>query len=113
MSKTFEETLSTDQINQLGSNVRREIDETRQPAADSLEKAANVLHEQAEHLPVGRAAAHNAAGKIQGAAEYIRRNELGEMMADVKALIRKYPGRSLAAAALAGFFIGRAFIPED
>ncbi|HEY2013926.1 MAG TPA: hypothetical protein VGH38_10525 [Bryobacteraceae bacterium] len=51
--------------------------------------------------------ARSAVEKFDSAVEYVRGHEMDEMMNDVRRLIRRAPGQSIAAAAVAGFIVGR------
>jgi ElaB/YqjD/DUF883 family membrane-anchored ribosome-binding protein len=44
-----------------------------------------------------------AADKVEETADYIRRTDFSAMAADVQGLVRRYPGSSLALAAVFGF----------
>jgi ElaB/YqjD/DUF883 family membrane-anchored ribosome-binding protein len=92
------------------------IDQQREHAARGLVKVASVLHEKADDIPFGEKAsrvAHATADRFEDAADYIREHPLGAMMKDVEGFVRRYPGQSIAAAIIAGFFIGRLFHHED
>jgi ElaB/YqjD/DUF883 family membrane-anchored ribosome-binding protein len=101
---------------EYGKAVQNKIDETRAPAADSLQSAASKLHETAEGLPGGEkvtSLAHATADKIQATAEYVRDHDVKAMMTDVEHVVRRHPGQSLLIAAAVGFLLGRAFKSED
>ena len=44
----------------------------------------------------------------QTTAEYLREHDTRAMLEDLEAVVRRYPGQALAAAAVIGFFAGRA-----
>jgi ElaB/YqjD/DUF883 family membrane-anchored ribosome-binding protein len=95
---------------QVGRNVRAKIEETRGPAAQKLRNAASALHGKANQLPGGETMAgmaHKTADTMQATAEYVRKHNLENMVADVDTFVRKRPGKSLLAAVAAGFLIGR------
>jgi ElaB/YqjD/DUF883 family membrane-anchored ribosome-binding protein len=61
----------------------------------------------------GRKAAEQIDGRLEATANYLREHDLKEMVTDVQELAKKYPGQSLAAAAIVGFLIGRLFRSND
>ena len=78
-------------------------------AADTFESTASTLHERGERLAsTTSSAVHKTADKIQNAAEYLRQHDTRAMLGDFEDLVRRYPGQALAAAAVIGFFAGRA-----
>jgi len=80
-------------------------------AANSLDRAASTVHEQAEQLPGGpkvKEFAHAAADRLSTTADYMRSHDATRMMADVEALVKDNPGPALAVAAAIGFLFGRA-----
>ncbi len=105
-----------DKVSDLGRTAADKIDENRGAAAGGLEKAASALHEKAESLPGGEkvtSLAHATADKLNSTADYVREHDVNRMMADVETLVKNNPGRSLLAAAVIGFLVGRAFSSND
>jgi ElaB/YqjD/DUF883 family membrane-anchored ribosome-binding protein len=51
---------------------------------------------------------HTTADKIQSAADYLRENDARAMLDDAAEWVRRYPAQTLVAAAVLGFFAGRA-----
>jgi ElaB/YqjD/DUF883 family membrane-anchored ribosome-binding protein len=103
-------------VSDLGRTAADKIDEHRDATASGIEKASSALHEKAESLPGGdkvSGLAHATADKLSSTAEYVREHDVNSMMADVEALVKKNPGRSLLAAAVVGFLLGRAFSSND
>lgn len=103
-------------VSNFGRTAAQKIDESRNSAADGLDKAASGLHGVAENLPGGEtisSAAHAAADRVSSTAAYVRERDLGKMMADVEALVKNNPGPSLLAAGLLGFILGRALSRND
>jgi hypothetical protein len=47
----------------------------------------------------------NAFAKVKAAADYLRETELTAMAEDVKEIVKRYPGWSIAAAAVVGFLL--------
>jgi ElaB/YqjD/DUF883 family membrane-anchored ribosome-binding protein len=56
--------------------------------------------------------AHTAADRLNTTADYVRRNDVNRMMADVETLVKNNPGPSLLIAAAFGFLVGRAVIRD-
>jgi len=94
----------------FGRKAADRIDSQRQPVADTLNRTASTLHQQGDNAA---SVAHTTADKLQVAADYVRGNDLKAMMGDVQDLAKRYPGQSLAAAAIVGFLLGRLFRSTD
>jgi ElaB/YqjD/DUF883 family membrane-anchored ribosome-binding protein len=86
---------ASQKVSEFGRKATEKIDESRFAAAGALDKAAGQLSETAPSV----------AEKVKGAAEYVRQTELTAMAEDVKDIVKRYPGRSLVAAAVAGFLL--------
>jgi ElaB/YqjD/DUF883 family membrane-anchored ribosome-binding protein len=81
------------------------LPDTRATTADGLETAASPLHKGAESLPSDAVSglAHSAADRLSTTADYVRRNDVNRMVADVETLVKNNPGLSLGIAAAFGF----------
>jgi ElaB/YqjD/DUF883 family membrane-anchored ribosome-binding protein len=86
------------------------IDDSRESAAGALGKTASSLHSGGDKLS---GVAHSAADKIQATADYVRRTDLKGMAEDVQDIVKRYPGQSLAAAAILGFLVARGLRRSD
>jgi ElaB/YqjD/DUF883 family membrane-anchored ribosome-binding protein len=96
-------------VSDLGRKAGDKIDEQRVRAADTFESAASTLHERGDRLTSTTSnAMHKTADKIQNAADYLREHDTRAMLGDLEEVVRRYPGQTLAAAAVIGFFAGRA-----
>ena len=105
-----------DKVSSLGRTAADKIDENRGAAAGGLEKAASAIHEKADSLPGGEkvtSMAHATAEKLSSTADYVRDHDVSTMMSDVETVVKNNPGRSLLAAAVVGFLVGRAFTSND
>jgi ElaB/YqjD/DUF883 family membrane-anchored ribosome-binding protein len=105
-----------DKISDLGRATADKIDENRDAAASGLQHAASALHENAESLPGGEkvsSVAHATAETLSSTADYVRDHDVNRMMADIETLVKNNPGRSLLAAGVIGFLVGRAFSSND
>lgn len=93
-----------DKVSDIGRKTVERIDYSRQSAADALDQTASSLHSGGDKLS---GAAHSAADGLQGAANYVRQTDVKGMANDVVELVKRYPGPSLAAAAVLGFLVAR------
>jgi ElaB/YqjD/DUF883 family membrane-anchored ribosome-binding protein len=57
--------------------------------------------------------AHAAAEHMSSTADYVREHDVDGMMKDVETLVKNNPGRSLLAAAVIGFLLGKTFSSSD
>ncbi|MDP9337282.1 MAG: hypothetical protein M3P45_00275 [Acidobacteriota bacterium] len=99
-----------DRVNDFGRKTADKIDASREPAAASLNRTASALHAQSDRVA---GAAHATADKLQATADYVRDHDFKEMAADVTDLVKRYPGQSLAAAAVLGFLLARVMRSSD
>jgi hypothetical protein len=96
----------------MSERVGARAEQARTTAAGGLDRAAGTLDEQAASLPGGArvaSAAHSAANALSSSADYIREHDLGDMMEDLRDVVKNNPGPALLGAAALGFLIGRAF----
>ena len=93
-----------EKVSDLGRKAADKFDESRESAAGALDQTASSLHSSGDKLS---GAAHSAADKIQAGADYVRQTDLKGMADDVQDLVKRYPGQSLAAAAILGFLVAR------
>lgn len=99
-----------EKVAEIGRRAVDKIDAQREPTASALGQTASALHDKGN---MAANVAHRTAEKIQATADYIRENDVKSMANDVGSLVRRYPGASLAAAAVAGFLVARAFRSND
>jgi ElaB/YqjD/DUF883 family membrane-anchored ribosome-binding protein len=98
----------------LGRKAGDKLDEQRVRAASTFDSTASALHEGGDRLAsTASNAAHATANKMHAAADYLRDHDARAMMEDLEGLVRRYPGQALAAAAVVGFFAGRALRNGD
>ena len=71
-------------------------------ATDAKEKVTELGRDAAGQLSE---VAQTATDKVKAAAEYLRQTELTAMAEDVKGIVKRYPGWSIAAAAVVGFLL--------
>jgi ElaB/YqjD/DUF883 family membrane-anchored ribosome-binding protein len=88
-----------ERVTDFGRKTADKIDASRGPAADSLNRTAS--------------ASHATADKLQATADYVRDHDFKEMAEDVTELVKRYPGQSLAAAAILGFLLARVMRSND
>jgi ElaB/YqjD/DUF883 family membrane-anchored ribosome-binding protein len=82
--------------------VKKQVSET---ATDTKEKLSDLGRDAAGQLSE---VAQSAADKVKAAADYLRQTELTAMAEDVKEIVKRYPGWSIAAAAVVGFLLAHA-----
>jgi ElaB/YqjD/DUF883 family membrane-anchored ribosome-binding protein len=99
-----------EKVTEFGRKTADKIDDSRESAAGVLDKTASSLHSGGDKLS---GVAHSAADKIQATADYVRRTDLKGMAADVQDIVKRYPGQSLAAAAILGFLVARSLRRSD
>jgi ElaB/YqjD/DUF883 family membrane-anchored ribosome-binding protein len=95
-----------ERVADFGRRAADRIDGSRHSAAGALDRTASSLHTGGEQIS---GVAHSAASRIQATADYVRQTDLKGMADDVQDLIKRYPGQSLAAAAILGFLVARGF----
>jgi ElaB/YqjD/DUF883 family membrane-anchored ribosome-binding protein len=90
---------SQESMGGAAAGVKRQISET---AADVKEKLTEIGGTAAGQLSE---VAQSATDKVKAAADYLRQTELKAMTEDVKDIVKRYPGWTLAAAAVVGFLL--------
>lgn len=101
---------STVDASEMSQTPGDPIDAKRGAAAGGLDSAAAALEGKAESLPGGEKvakAAHVAADAVGTAADYVRGNNVKNILADVQRIVKNNPGPALLAAAALGFLIAR------
>jgi ElaB/YqjD/DUF883 family membrane-anchored ribosome-binding protein len=91
-------------LNDLGRKTADRIDGSRESTANALAWTATSLHSRTDKMSQ---LAHSAADRIQVGANYLRERDVERIVEDVRGVVKKYPGRSLAVAAILGFLIAR------
>jgi ElaB/YqjD/DUF883 family membrane-anchored ribosome-binding protein len=86
------------------ASLHSRTDKMSQLAHSRTDKMSQLAHSQTDKISQ---LAHSAADRIQVGADYLRERDVGRIMEDVRELVRKHPGRSLAAAMILGFLIAR------
>jgi ElaB/YqjD/DUF883 family membrane-anchored ribosome-binding protein len=93
-----------EKIADFGRQTIDTIDASRPAAAQALSQTASSLHSGGDQISN---VAHSTADSIQATADYVRNTDLKGMANDVQDLVKRYPGQSLAAAAVLGFLVAR------
>jgi hypothetical protein len=88
------------------TSLHSRTDKMSRLAHSATEKTATSLHSQTDKMSK---LAHSAADRIQVGADYLRKRDVERIMDDVRGLVKKYPGRSLAVAGISVFLIVRLF----
>jgi hypothetical protein len=92
--KKFQESMGA-----AAAGVKKQVSET---AVEAKEKLTDLGRDAAGQLSE---AAQTATDKVKATADYLRETELTAMAEDVKDIVKRYPGWSLAAAAAVGFLL--------
>jgi ElaB/YqjD/DUF883 family membrane-anchored ribosome-binding protein len=79
---------SQESMGAAAAGVKQQISET---AADAKQKVTDL--------------AESATDKVKAASDYLRQTELTAMAEDVKEIVKRYPGWSLAVAAVVGVLL--------
>jgi ElaB/YqjD/DUF883 family membrane-anchored ribosome-binding protein len=90
---------SQESMGAAASGMKKQISET---TADAKEKLTELGRDAAGQLSE---VAQTATDKVKAAADYLRQTELTAMAEDVKEIVKRYPGWSIAAAAVVGFLL--------
>ncbi len=97
---------------ELGRKASESLEDGRAAAADGLRVAARSLHRRADSIATGAErvsrATHDMADRVDSASRYVRDNDARTMLADVEAVVRRHPARSILAVLAIGFLAGRA-----
>jgi hypothetical protein len=89
-------------LNDLGGKTAGRIDGSKDATAKVLAWTATSLHSRTDKMSQ---LAHSTADRIQVGSDYLRERDVERIMEDVRGMVKKYPGRSLAAAVILGFLI--------
>lgn len=100
---------TVEQVANLARTAGEKLDEVRYETADTLAGAASSVRatgrqgsEAIEDL------ANNAASKLDSSAAYVRRHDVGDMLGNLRQVVRQHPASFLVGAVAAGFFLGSA-----
>ena len=110
-----------EKVADIGRRAADSIDSSRQSAAGALDNTASTLHSGADQISGAahnaadrlQATAHSTADKLQATADYVRQTDLKGMIDDLTGVVKRYPGQSLAAAAIFGFLVARGLRSND
>ncbi|HET9329226.1 MAG TPA: hypothetical protein VFO23_01750 [Steroidobacteraceae bacterium] len=87
-----------------GETVVNATERLRGSAASGLTSAADAVHAGGERVA---SAAHRAGDALASGAEYVRDNDVRDMVDDLAEVVRNNPGPALLCAAALGFVLGR------
>jgi hypothetical protein len=90
---------SQESMGAAAAGVKKQLSET---ATDVKEKLTEIGRDAAGQLAE---VAQNATDKVKAATDYLRDTELAAMGEDIKDIVKRYPGWSIAAAAVVGFLL--------
>ncbi len=86
----------------VGTAASGAVKQVSGTATDAKEKMSELGRDAAGQLSE---IAQTATDKVKAAADYLRETELTAMAEDVKEIVKRYPGWSLAGAAVIGFLL--------
>jgi methyl-accepting chemotaxis protein len=86
-------------VGAAAAGVKRQVSET---AADAKEKLTDFGRDAAGQVSD---VAQSATDKAKAAADYLRQTEVSDMAEDVKDIVKRYPGWSMAVAVAVGFLL--------
>ena len=87
-----------------GETVVNAAERLRSSAASGLNSAADAVHAGGERVA---SAAHRAGDALASGADYVRDNDVRDMVDDLAQVVRNNPGPALLCAAALGFVLGR------
>lgn len=105
-------TKTKDHAQSVAQTAVDTINQNRGTAARVLADAASTIHDSAARLPGGERVTHvadTAADQIDAAAQYVRQHTTSQMTADLRHIVKRYPGTSMLIAAAVGVLVGRGF----
>ena len=86
----------------------------RERVGDALGRTASRLHDRAADLDGKMTQAVDlAADAIDSTGKFVRDFDGGDMVADLKDMAKRHPGKTLLAAVAVGFIVGRALPHSD
>lgn len=94
----------------LGQKAADRLEGSSQSTSVALERTATALHSGSDQVS---GLGHSAAERLRASADYLRETDLQTIGEDIQGLVRRYPGPSLAAAAVLGFLIARGLRSGD
>ena len=96
----------TAKVTEFGRDAANKLDASRESAAGALDSTASSLQTGTNRVS---SAVRTATDSIQATADYVRGTNVKGMLEDVQGIVKRYPGQSLAAAAILGFIVARSF----
>jgi ElaB/YqjD/DUF883 family membrane-anchored ribosome-binding protein len=94
----------------FGRRASEQIDAQRQPIADTLNRTASAIHRQVD---AAANAFHRTADRLESTAQYVKENDLEDMMKKARRLAKRYPGMSLAIGVAIGLVVAKLFSSRD
>lgn len=99
-----------DKASEVGDKAQEKSDQGIDKAATGLGQAAEMLRQQGEQRGgTVASAATVTAEKLDGASQYLKDKDTGQLLTDLEALVRERPVESLLVAAGAGFLLSKIF----
>ena len=101
---------------EIGGRAAAAFDEKRDAIARALDAAASSLQASVDSLPGGpkvARAAQSTAATMEKAADYVRDQDLKNMLSDIAGVAKRHPGATLLAATALGFLVVRAVVGRN
>ena len=91
-------------------SARSSLENVKELGARSIEKVSEAIAEGSSQVTSAGRHLEKTIGKAR---DYLRDTETQEMVSDAKHFVKSYPGQSIAAALVVGFFVGIALRRDD
>jgi ElaB/YqjD/DUF883 family membrane-anchored ribosome-binding protein len=92
----------------IGERAQQRIEAQRDQVASRIEGAALRLRERGDTAgPIGHTAGEQVAGRMEAAAGYLHEHHTNEIAVDFLTYVKQHPLRSILAAAVLGYLMGR------
>jgi ElaB/YqjD/DUF883 family membrane-anchored ribosome-binding protein len=89
----------------LGRRAADSVDKMKESAADGLNSASDAVK---DGVGLGQKQTRRSSRALSRGADYLRENDVSDMMEDAMDVVKGNPGIALLGAAAVGFLVGRA-----
>jgi ElaB/YqjD/DUF883 family membrane-anchored ribosome-binding protein len=95
-------------VHDLGEKAQQRLETERGHVAERLEGVAMRVRQRGDVAgPIGHRAGDEFATRMEAAAGYLHQHHTDEIALDLAAYVKQHPVRSIIAAAVLGYLIGR------
>lgn len=92
----------------IGGLAQQRIDAERERVALRIEGVATTLRERGDGAgPIGHTAGEQVATRMEATAAYLQQHPTEEIAGDVTTYVKQHPFKSVVAAAVLGYLVGR------